>query len=64
MKRKLKFASALISAVIAASYGSMNAIAVDDSYYYYDVKKASDYALTYCWATIHNLTTHKLDFLL
>lgn len=50
MKRKLKFTSVLISAVITVSYGSINAIAVDDSYYYYDVKKASDYALTFCYA--------------
>ncbi len=50
MKIKIKFAAMLLSTALTASYGSMNAMAVDDSYYYYDVKKASDYALTFCWA--------------
>lgn len=48
MKRKGKIIAVFLSAVITASFGSMSAVAVDDDYYYYDVKKASDYALTFC----------------
>lgn len=55
MKIKIKFAAMLLSAALTASYGSMNAMAVDDSYYYYDVKKASDYVLTFCSAEAGDL---------